>query len=176
MRRRCNGLAHTRNALRRRLPEVEPVATRAAPHAAAAPGRGRRAVVGAPAPGAPGPMPTCPLPLVLVADDDPDLRAYIRSSLRAAARVAEAADGAEALALARRETPDLVIADVRMPGLDGHALCAALHADAATAAVPVLLVSGEPPGTRACAEGFLAKPFNAAGLRAAVALLLVRPP
>ena len=115
------------------------------------------------------------VPHVLIADDDPEMRAYIRHGLRGAAHVVEAADGAEALALALRSAPDLVIADVWMPGLDGHALCLALHADAATRDVPVLIVSGEPPaGASACADGFLPKPFNAARLRAAVALLLRR--
>ena len=117
-------------------------------------------------------MPDTPMPRVLIADDDREMRAYIRHGLRGTALVTEAADGAEALILARLSTPDLVIADVRMPGLDGHALCAALHADAATAGVPVLIVSGEPDDQGGCADGFLTKPFNAAGLRAAVARLL----
>jgi CheY-like chemotaxis protein len=111
-------------------------------------------------------------PHVLIADDDREMRAYIRHVLRNTARVTEAADGAEALGLALQEAPDLVIADVRMPGLDGYALCAALHDDATTSAVPVLLVSGEASPSSACASAFLAKPFNASGLRAAVALLL----
>ena len=117
---------------------------------------------------------TAPL-TILVADDDPEMRAYIRRGLRGA-HVVEAADGTEALAAVRDGTPgpDLVIADVRMPGLDGYALCATLHADAGTSHVPVLLISGEPPRESACAHGFLAKPFNAAGLRAAVAVLVPR--
>ena len=117
-------------------------------------------------------MPPPLLPHVLIADDDPEMRAYIRHVLRNTARVTEASDGAEALDLACQNAPDLVIADVRMPGLDGLALCTALHDEAATAAVPVLLVSGEAPQAATCASGFLAKPFNAAGLRAAVARLL----
>ena len=128
-------------------------------------------MVGAPVP-VPQPSPPMPMPHVLIADDDQDMRAYIRHGLRDTARVAEAADGAQALAMARADTPDLVIADVRMPELDGLALCDALHADAATRGVPVLIVSGEPPRSATCGDGFLAKPFNAAGLRAAVALLL----
>lgn len=114
---------------------------------------------------------------ILIADDDPEMRTYIRGGLRHV-RVIEAADGAEALAVALSptgRTPDLVIADVRMPGLDGYALCAALHADAETRHVPVLIVSGEGPRETTCAHGFLAKPFNAAGLRAAVARLLPSP-
>ena len=117
-------------------------------------------------------MSTPALPHVLIADDDREMRAYIRHVLRHAARVTEAADGAEALDLARQAPPDLVIADVRMPGLDGPALCTALHDDTTTSTVPVLLVSGETSHTSACASAFLAKPFNAASLRAAVAQLL----
>lgn len=133
-------------------------------------------------PGPPAPRPAPP-PLtvgtVLVVDDDADMRLYVRTCLGVAVTgvVLEAADGDEALRLARAEGPDLVISDVVMPGLDGEALCRALRADPATAGIPLLLVSGEarlvaagaPP---TCADGSLAKPFNAARLRAAVARLL----
>ncbi len=119
---------------------------------------------------------------VLIADDDDDMRLYVRSCLRSAGvgAVLEAADGDEALRLAQAEGPDLVISDVVMPGLGGEALCRALRADPATAAIPLLLVSGaaRPAGARApptCADGFLAKPFNAARLRAAIARLPPRP-
>jgi CheY-like chemotaxis protein len=113
---------------------------------------------------------------VLVADDDADMRLYLRGCLRGlgAAHVLEAADGDEALRLAL--TADLVVSDVRMPGVDGLALCSALKAGALTCAIPVLLVSGEtaclPPGTPA--DGFLAKPFNASGLRGEVERVLAR--
>jgi CheY-like chemotaxis protein len=112
---------------------------------------------------------------VLVADDDADMRLYLRGCLRGlgAARVLEAADGHEALRLA--PAADLVVSDVLMPGLDGVALCRALKADESTRAIPVLLVSGE-TAAPACADGFLEKPFNAAGLRGEVERLLARPP
>ena len=112
---------------------------------------------------------------VLVADDDADMRRYVAGCLVGPVRILEASDGLDALRLARALTPDLVIADVVMPGLDGHALCEALHAGAATAAIPVLIVSGETRGPPGCADGFLSKPFNAACLRAAVGRLLVFP-
>ena len=137
----------------------------------------------------PGPLafPSAPrrprIGTVIIADDDADMRLYVRSCLRSEGigAILEAADGAEVLRLARAETPDLVISDVVMPGLDGEALCRALKADPATAAIPLLLVSGQkrPAAERAlpvCADGFLAKPFNGAGLRDAVARLLCRPP
>ncbi len=106
--------------------------------------------------------------LVLVADDDDDMRLYIRSCLQSGGdiQIAEAADGAEALALAQTLHPDLIVSDLVMPGLDGAALCRALKADAQTRDIPFLLVSGEAPAF--CADRFLAKPFNAAGLLAEV--------
>ena len=114
---------------------------------------------------------------VLVADDDADMRLYLRGCLLAlgAARVLDAADGGEALRLAAGA--DLVVSDILMPGLGGLALCAALKTDARTRDIPVLLVSGETDARPADspAAGFLAKPFNAAGLRGEVERLLARP-
>ena len=114
---------------------------------------------------------------VLVVDDEPDMRLYLRACLGAfgVGVVLEAADGVEALRLARTPGVAAVISDVRMPGLDGIALCEALKADVATVGIPVLLISGETPGPSSCADGFLAKPFNASGLREHVDRLLARP-
>ena len=116
---------------------------------------------------------------VLVADDDPDMRLYLRGCLHGfgVARVLETADGANALRHARAAAVDIVISDLVMPGLDGVSLSAALKADAHTHHIRVLLVSGESDGLPAGtpADGFLAKPFNAAGLRSAIDLLLARP-
>jgi CheY-like chemotaxis protein len=117
---------------------------------------------------------------VLVADDDEDMRLYLKGCLQSlgAARVIETADGANALRVARAEAMDLVISDLLMPGLDGLSLCGALKADASTSAVPVLLISGEGDGLPhdTSADAFLAKPFNAAGLRSIIERLLARPP
>ncbi len=116
---------------------------------------------------------------VLVADDDADMRLYLTGCLRGfglpALTVTEAADGREALLLAHALAFDLIISDLVMPGLDGLALCRALRADAATVAIPFLLVSGETWAPPPCADGFLEKPFNAAGLRAHVERLLALP-
>ncbi|MDX1418722.1 MAG: response regulator [Rubricoccaceae bacterium] len=115
---------------------------------------------------------------VLVADDDADMRLYVTGCLHgfglAGLTTAEAAGGREALLVARALVPDLLISDVKMPGLDGQALCQALRADPATAGIPVLLISGETRAPPPCADGFLEKPFNATGLRAHVERLLAR--
>ena len=123
----------------------------------------------------PVPPPASALDLltVLVADDDADMRRYLRGCLLAfgVAYVLEAADGHEALRLAPEA--DLVVSDVRMPGLDGASLCEALRADVRTRTLPVLLISGETCGPP-CGDGFLPKPFNAATLRGEVERMLAR--
>lgn len=112
-----------------------------------------------------------PFRLTLIVDDDPDMRFYLRTCLQGLGiqRVLEAADGEEALALARSGV-DLVISDVVIPRLDGYALCRAIKGDAASRGVPVLLISGEEGASagEVGADGFLAKPFNARQLREAV--------
>ena len=118
---------------------------------------------------------------VLVVDDDPDLRRYLRSCLWGleprVARVLEAADGLEALALVRSGVVQLVLADIVMAGLGGEALCRAIKSDPALRQVKVLLISGvdERPPAEAGADGFLNKPFNADRVGAAVERLLPGP-
>jgi CheY-like chemotaxis protein len=79
---------------------------------------------------------------VLVAEDDPAVAWYFGDTLRRAGCVVEEVhDGWEALDRARRTGPEVVLADIRMPGLDGLRLCRALRGDPALADVPVVLMS-----------------------------------
>ncbi|HET9970803.1 MAG TPA: ATP-binding protein [Streptosporangiaceae bacterium] len=83
------------------------------------------------------PLQTPRLGTVLVADDDDGFRAVLRGLLDGlAGRVLEAADGGQALALAKDHPVDLVLADMRMPGLDGGALLARLPAE-----VPAIVIT-----------------------------------
>ncbi|MGC4094607.1 MAG: ATP-binding protein [Polyangiaceae bacterium] len=113
-------------------------------------------------------------PLILVADDNADMRDYIERLLGNAYRVVCVADGAEALRVATKRHPDLVLSDVMMPGLDGFEFLRALRADARTQPVPVILLSaraGEDSaveGLEAGADDYLVKPFSARELRARV--------
>jgi len=114
---------------------------------------------------------------VLIADDDADMRLYVRNCLESLgpriARVIEAPDGLTALRLARSGVVDLLISDVLMPGLSGRSLCEAIRADAGLKRITVLLISGEDPaGGAGSADAFLAKPFNASQLLAALDGLL----
>ncbi len=79
---------------------------------------------------------------VLVVDDEPAIRELLRDLLDDEGyHVLAAMDGTAALLAARHHPPDLVLADLMMPGLDGRALAERLHADPQTAHVPVVLMS-----------------------------------
>ena len=113
-------------------------------------------------------------PLVLVADDNADMRQYIVRLLGPHFRTEAAPDGEAALAAARARTPDLVLTDVMMPRLDGFGLLQALRADPRTSDVPVIMLSaraGEESrieGLQEGADDYLVKPFSARELLARV--------
>jgi signal transduction histidine kinase/AraC-like DNA-binding protein/ligand-binding sensor domain-containing protein/FixJ family two-component response regulator len=105
-------------------------------------------------------------PLVLVVDDHPDVRDYVARHLRKRYRVAIAADGNEALAAMRTETPDLVVSDVSMPGLDGYGLVSSMRRDPEFDYVPVILLTAAAStdhrvaGLEGGADDYLTKPFE----------------
>lgn len=111
---------------------------------------------------------------ILLADDNADMRNYIRRLLADRYDVEAVADGQAALDAARRQPPDLVLTDVMMPHLDGFGLLQALRADARTQTIPVILLSaraGEESrveGLEAGADDYLIKPFSARELTARV--------
>ena len=117
---------------------------------------------------------------VLVVDDNADVRAYVRTILARSYRVIEAADGRAGLELARVALPDLIIADVMMPELDGLALGRALKDDAMTDAIPVVLLTARATakdhiaGLETGVDAYLVKPFDAGVLEACVANLLAQ--
>jgi PAS domain S-box-containing protein len=112
--------------------------------------------------------------LVLVADDNADMREYLQRLLEPHYAVRTVADGQEALDAALAEPPDLVVSDIMMPRLDGMALVSALRADMRISRIPVLLLSaraGEEAaveGLAAGADDYLVKPFSAQELLARV--------
>ena len=131
-----------------------------------------------PAPGSRAPSstlePAATRDVIVVADDNADMRQYLRHLLSGRYEVHAAADGAQALAAARRVRPALLLADVMMPQLDGFDLLRAIRDDAAIAGMPIILLSaraGEESrveGLQAGADDYLVKPFTARELLARV--------
>ena len=115
---------------------------------------------------------------ILWADDNADMRDYVRGLLSPQYDVVAVGDGKAALAAARAHPPDLILADVMMPQLDGFELLRELRADAATRAIPVIMLSaraGEEArieGLRAGADDYVVKPFSARELVARIAARL----
>jgi len=111
---------------------------------------------------------------VLVVEDDPDMRRYVLDLLRPHWRVEACADGQQALAAIGARLPDLVLADVMLPALDGFELLRRLRASARTARVPVILLSARAggqatvEGLAAGADDYLVKPFSARELLARI--------
>jgi signal transduction histidine kinase len=111
---------------------------------------------------------------VLLADDNADMRDYVRRLLEPYWEVEAVADGLAALKAARRQKPDLVLTDVMMPRLDGFGLLRELRGDRVLGTVPVIMLSaraGEEArveGLDAGADDYLIKPFSARELLARV--------
>jgi PAS domain S-box-containing protein len=117
---------------------------------------------------------------IVLADDNADMRNYVRELLSPLYTVEAVADGKQALEAAKRKLPDLILSDVMMPRLDGFGLLEALRGDETLRHVPTILLSaraGEESrieGLDAGADDYLVKPFSARELLARVGALLER--
>jgi len=103
---------------------------------------------------------------ILVVDDNAEMRWYLQRLLRGRWQVDTAPNGVAALHQIRRQIPDLIVADIMMPQMDGLELVRRLHSETSTAQIPVLFLSaraGEEAsvhGLRAGADDYLVKPFS----------------
>ncbi len=110
-------------------------------------------------------------PLMLVVDDNPDIRKLIRELLSDQYRIIEAQNGKEGIRLASKYVPDLIISDVMMPVMDGLEFCRRIKDEISTSHIPVLLLTAcsmdeqRTLGYESGADGYLSKPFNSKMLR-----------
>ena len=108
---------------------------------------------------------------ILVIDDNQDILDYLSVELGNHYRIEQATDGETGFQLAIQKIPDLIIADVMMPGIDGFTLCKNLKSDPRTSHIPVIIISAlvDPDskieGLRLGVDDYITKPFNMAILK-----------
>jgi cyclic di-GMP phosphodiesterase len=119
---------------------------------------------------------------ILLVDDEPALRELLRTTFEGAdVSVDEASSALEAEARIHRRRPDVILLDLRMPGMSGAELCAKLKAEERTKAIPIVLLTGADPeearrAKRAGAAALVHKPFSPLDLLAIVERVVGRTP
>jgi DNA-binding response OmpR family regulator len=120
---------------------------------------------------------------IVVVEDEPDILEVIAHNLkREGFRVAECRDGGEAAGLVRAESPNLVLLDLMLPGMDGLEICRVLKQDRLTRGIPIIMVTakGEESdivaGLSLGADDYVRKPFSPKELVARVRAVLRRGP
>ena len=122
----------------------------------------------------------CPTdaPQILIVEDNPDLRQFLRQSLASKYRIKEAENGKEALELIGQQAPDLVISDIMMPEMRGDEMCQTLKSNIETSHIPVILLTalGDREsilhGLEIKADNYVVKPFDMDILKANIASVL----
>jgi len=115
---------------------------------------------------------------ILIVEDDDELRDYMKKEMSRHYKVTTARNGQEALERVRKELPDLVLADVAMPRMNGRQLCVSIKSQPATSHIPVILLSALDSkehilkGLEAGADDYVTKPFDSSILIAKIENLI----
>lgn len=105
-------------------------------------------------------------PLVLIVDDDEDIRTYLSVLIHDSAETIEAANGDKGIALAESRLPDLILLDLMMPGTDGYQVCKTLKQNADTRHIPIVFITAQADRTFEAAAmkmgaiDYVVKPFD----------------
>jgi len=117
---------------------------------------------------------------ILIADDETSLRQTVGKILDKDYVVLEAANGEEAVEIAKGQKPDLILMDLIMPKMDGYAACSQIKADEATKGIPVVILTAvghelnKKFATEMGAEGYITKPFTVQKLLDVITPLLAK--
>lgn len=115
---------------------------------------------------------------VLIVDDEEPIRQLVSNILAKDYTVLVAIDGEEAVNMARRQKPDLILMDMLMPKVDGFTACYTINQDPATRDIPVVMLTGidyelnKKLSREIGAQGYITKPFSPEDLRATVGRFL----
>lgn len=118
--------------------------------------------------------------VILVIEDNEDVRAFIRQQLQDEYLIKETSDGIQGISVAQECIPDLIITDLMMPGADGFEVCQKLRSDLRTSHIPIIMLTARSgitdklEGFEKGIDEFLTKPFNSQELRARIKNLLVQ--
>ena len=117
--------------------------------------------------------------ILLVIEDNADVRQFIRAHFQNQFHIEEAADGEEGLRLAKKLLPDIILSDVMMPQMDGNELCKKLKADEYTSHIPIILLTALSSkqhiieGLSSGADDYITKPFDISILQTKIENLLL---
>lgn len=120
------------------------------------------------------------LPIILLVEDNSDLRTYVKSRLGNAFIVLTARNGEEGIKIARQKIPDLIVTDIMMPVMDGVTLTKLLREDEKTSHIPIILLTARDDGETKIkafetgAEQYVVKPFEISELTARINGLLLQ--
>lgn len=117
-------------------------------------------------------------PMILIVEDNYDLRSFLLQSMKSDFRVMGAENGKEGFELAKKYTPDLIVSDIMMPVMDGLELCSRLKKEIHTSHIPVILLTAKVmieqwvEGLEIGADDYIPKPFNLKILQLKIANLI----
>ncbi|HSP86933.1 MAG TPA: two-component regulator propeller domain-containing protein [Ignavibacteriaceae bacterium] len=116
--------------------------------------------------------------IILIVEDNSDVRSYIREQLEMDYHIVEASNGEEGIAKAKKEIPDLIITDVMMPKMDGYQFSKQIRSDEKTSHIPIVMLTAKAAlddkikGLETGIDAYLTKPFSAKELKVRIKNLI----